>query len=126
MSGSLTIEGVLSEAASKTVMPCVSKPIEVCTTASAAAMRRSVSAYGSRPAKTTDAAGFSFSASRRAAFSWPPPPMTSTSALAETLRAAAAEIEDATAPTPDPSIRERFRQSSRTAAMVEVYNRAQA
>ena len=41
-----------------------------------------------------------------------------------TLRLAASEIVDGTAPVPDPSIRERFRQSSRTAAMVEVYDRA--
>ena len=48
----------------------------------------------------------------------------SVSALAETLRLAASEIVAGTAPEPDPSIRERFRQSSRTAAMVEVYDRA--
>ncbi len=47
-------------------------------------------------------------------------------ALAETLRLAATEIAAGTAPVPDPSIRERFRQSSRTAAMVEVYDRARA
>ena len=41
-----------------------------------------------------------------------------------TLRVAAADIAAGTAPVPDPSIRERFRQSSRTAAMVEVYERA--
>ncbi|MFB3978541.1 glycosyltransferase [Microbacterium mcarthurae] len=46
------------------------------------------------------------------------------SALAETLRRAAADIA-AGAPVPvDPTIGERFRQSSRTAAMVEVYARA--
>ena len=45
-------------------------------------------------------------------------------ALAETLRTAAGQIAAGTAPTPDPSIRERFRQSSRTAAMVDVYERA--
>ena len=49
MSGSLTIDGVPSEAASNGVMPWVSKPIEVCTSASAAASRRSDSAYGIRP-----------------------------------------------------------------------------
>jgi len=48
----------------------------------------------------------------------------STFALAETLRTAAGQIAAGTAPTPDPSIRERFRQSSRTAAMVDVYERA--
>ena len=47
----------------------------------------------------------------------------SVSALAETLRRAAADIEAGTAPTPDPTVRDRFRQSSRTAAMVEVYRR---
>ena len=50
----------------------------------------------------------------------------SVSALAETLRVAAADIAAGTAPVPDPTIRERFRQSSRTAAMVEVYDRARA
>ena len=48
----------------------------------------------------------------------------SVAALAETLRRAAADIEAGTAPTPDPSIAERFRQSSRTAAMLEVYRAA--
>ena len=47
----------------------------------------------------------------------------STAALAAALRRAAADIEAGTAPEPDPSIRERFRQSSRTAAMIEVYRR---
>lgn len=47
----------------------------------------------------------------------------STAALAETLRRAAADIEAGAAPVPDPTIRERFRQSSRTAAMVEIYDR---
>ena len=49
---------------------------------------------------------------------------TSVTALAGTLRRAAADIEAGTAPSPDPSIAERFRQSSRTAAMTEVYERA--
>ncbi len=47
----------------------------------------------------------------------------SVSALADALRRAAADIEGGTAPAPDPTLRERFRQSSRTAAMVEVYRR---
>jgi len=47
----------------------------------------------------------------------------SVSALAATLRRAAADIGAGTAPTPDPTVRERFRQSSRTAAMLEVYRR---
>jgi glycosyltransferase involved in cell wall biosynthesis len=47
----------------------------------------------------------------------------SVGALAETLRRAVADIEAGTAPAPDPTVRERFRQSSRTAAMVEVYRR---
>jgi 1,2-diacylglycerol 3-alpha-glucosyltransferase len=48
----------------------------------------------------------------------------SVAALAATLRTAAADIAAGTAPVPDPSVRERFRQSSRTAAMVDVYDRA--
>ena len=47
----------------------------------------------------------------------------SVAALADALRRAAADIEAGTAPAPDPSVRERFRQSSRTAAMLEVYRR---
>ena len=50
-------------------------------------------------------------------------PDASIEALAETLRRAAAEIEAGTAPVPDAGIRESFRQSSRTAAMLEVYQR---
>ncbi len=50
----------------------------------------------------------------------------STTSLADSLRAAAVDIAAGTAPAPDASIRERFRQSSRTAAMVEVYDRARA
>lgn len=46
-----------------------------------------------------------------------------TAALAETLRRAASDIADGTAPTPLPEVAEAFRQSSRTAAMVEVYER---
>ena len=44
-------------------------------------------------------------------------------ALAETLRQAVADIEAGTQPPVDPSLAARFRQSSRTAAMVEVYQR---
>lgn len=44
-------------------------------------------------------------------------------ALAETLRAAATDIAAGTAPVPSPEVAERFRQSSRTAAMVAVYER---
>jgi glycosyltransferase involved in cell wall biosynthesis len=47
----------------------------------------------------------------------------SVAALAQTLRRAVADIEAGTPPVPDPTVRERFRQSSRTAAMVEVYRR---
>ena len=47
----------------------------------------------------------------------------SISALAAALRQAAADIEAGAAPVPDPTVRERFRQSSRTAAMVDVYRR---
>jgi glycosyltransferase involved in cell wall biosynthesis len=50
----------------------------------------------------------------------------SAAALADTLRLAASDIVAGTAPVPDPSIRERFRQSSRTAAMVGVYDSARA
>jgi len=47
-------------------------------------------------------------------------------ALAEALRAAASDIAAGTPRTPDPTVRERFRQSSRTAAMAEVYERVRA
>jgi len=47
-------------------------------------------------------------------------------ALAETLRRAAADIQAGAAPPVDPSVAARFRQSSRTAAMVEVYQRVLA
>jgi len=50
----------------------------------------------------------------------------SVSALAATLRRAAADIVAGTAPAPDPTVRDRFRQSSRTAAMLEVYRRVTA
>ncbi len=49
-----------------------------------------------------------------------------TAALAEALRAAAADIEAGAPVAVDPTIRERFRQSSRTAAMVGVYERVRA
>jgi glycosyltransferase involved in cell wall biosynthesis len=48
----------------------------------------------------------------------------STAALAQTLRTAAADIAGGTAPAPNRTVRELFRQSSRTAAMIEVYDRA--
>lgn len=44
-------------------------------------------------------------------------------ALAATLRQAAADIAHGTAPQPVPAVAEAFRQSSRTAAMIEVYER---
>ena len=47
-------------------------------------------------------------------------------ALADTLRRAAADIAAGTAPTPVPAVAEAFRQSSRTAAMIEVYQRVLA
>jgi glycosyltransferase involved in cell wall biosynthesis len=50
----------------------------------------------------------------------------SIAALAATLRKACSDIVAGDAPAVDPSIRERFRQSSRTAAMVEVYERVTA
>ncbi|WP_447948623.1 glycosyltransferase [Microbacterium maritypicum] len=49
-----------------------------------------------------------------------------TAALAETLRQAASDIAAGTAPAPLPEVAEAFRQSSRTAAMVEVYRRVRA
>jgi len=45
-------------------------------------------------------------------------------ALADTLRIAAADIAAGRAPEPDPQVAADFRQSSRTAAMLEVYGRA--
>ena len=48
---------------------------------------------------------------------------TAIEALAETLRRAAADIEAGSPPAVDPSVAARFRQSSRTAAMLEVYQR---
>lgn len=50
-------------------------------------------------------------------------PDASVTALAQTLRRAAVDIEAGTAPAVDPEVRERFRQSSRTAAMLEIYAR---
>lgn len=47
-------------------------------------------------------------------------------ALAETLRSAASDIAAGTAPTPVPEVAEAFRQSSRTAAMIQVYERVLA
>ncbi|KJQ55789.1 glycosyltransferase [Microbacterium sp. SA39] len=47
-------------------------------------------------------------------------------ALAETLRRAASDIEAGSAPSPLPEVAEAFRQSSRTAAMVRVYERVLA
>lgn len=47
-------------------------------------------------------------------------------ALAETLRRAASDISSGTAPAPVPEVAEAFRQSSRTAAMVEIYERVLA
>jgi 1,2-diacylglycerol 3-alpha-glucosyltransferase len=50
----------------------------------------------------------------------------SASALADALRRAGADIEAGTAPVPNASIGEKFRQSSRTAAMAEIYERVTA
>lgn len=50
----------------------------------------------------------------------------SVAALADALWAAASDISNGTPRVPDPTIRERFRQSSRTAAMVGVYQRVTA
>ena len=48
-------------------------------------------------------------------------PDASTRALARRCARRPADIAAGTAPRVDPTIRERFRQSSRTAAMIEVY-----
>jgi glycosyltransferase involved in cell wall biosynthesis len=50
----------------------------------------------------------------------------STGALAAALRAAVGDIESGTPVEADPTIRDRFRQSSRTAAMLDVYRRVTA
>lgn len=50
----------------------------------------------------------------------------SVAALAAALRGAAADIDGGSPVVPDPTVAERFRQSSRTAAMVTVYRRAVA
>jgi 1,2-diacylglycerol 3-alpha-glucosyltransferase len=47
----------------------------------------------------------------------------SVAGLAAALRTAAADVAADAAPQPDPAVADRFRQSSRTAAMVEVYER---
>lgn len=51
-------------------------------------------------------------------------PDDATETLADVLKSAVADIRSGAAPVPDPSIAERFRQSSRTAAMLEVYEAA--
>lgn len=48
----------------------------------------------------------------------------STADLADVLQRAVADIRAGAAPVPSPEIADRFRQSSRTAAMIEVYERA--
>jgi len=53
-------------------------------------------------------------------------PDASVASLAETLRRAATDIVNGTAPTPDAGVAEAFRQSSRTAAMIEIYERVLA
>ncbi|MCJ1708403.1 glycosyltransferase [Microbacterium sp. VKM Ac-2923] len=53
-------------------------------------------------------------------------PDATVAALAQTLRLAADDITAGSPVTPDASVGERFRQSSRTAAMVAVYERAVA
>ncbi len=47
----------------------------------------------------------------------------SSPALSAAIHAAVADIRAGTAPRPDPSVADRFRQSSRTEAMIEVYRR---
>ncbi|AOX46088.1 glycosyltransferase [Microbacterium sp. BH-3-3-3] len=53
-------------------------------------------------------------------------PDATVAALSQTLRRATADIAAGSPVTPDASVAERFRQSSRTAAMVAVYERAVA
>jgi glycosyltransferase involved in cell wall biosynthesis len=53
-------------------------------------------------------------------------PDASTAALAQTIARAAADIAGGSAPVPNPVVAERFRQSSRTAAMIEVYERVRS
>jgi len=53
-------------------------------------------------------------------------PDASVTALADTLQRAASDIVAGDAPTPDPDVAAAFRQSSRTAAMIEVYERVLA
>lgn len=53
-------------------------------------------------------------------------PDASTDALAAVLRAAVADLRAGTAPAPDPTLADRFRQSSRTASMLDVYERARS
>jgi len=53
-------------------------------------------------------------------------PDSSTSSLARTLVRAAADVAAGTAPVPDPGVADRFRQSSRTQAMLAVYERVLA
>src|SRR5690606_5336965 len=48
----------------------------------------------------------------------------SVTALADALRSAASDISAGKAPTPDPDVAAAFLQSSRSAAMIEIYQRA--
>ncbi|MGM7670489.1 glycosyltransferase family 4 protein [Microbacterium sp. A93] len=50
-------------------------------------------------------------------------PGPSITELSDVLRRAASDIVAGTAPTPDPEVAKAFRQSSRTAAMIEIYER---
>ncbi|WP_119696224.1 glycosyltransferase [Microbacterium halotolerans] len=52
-----------------------------------------------------------------------PDPDPSVDALASALRTAAEDIRSGSAPVPSPDIRERFRQSTRTAEMIALYER---
>ncbi len=54
---------------------------------------------------------------------WPVAEPLSTSALAQALRSAADDIDAGRAVAVNPEIAERFRQSSRTSAMLEIYTR---
>jgi len=50
-------------------------------------------------------------------------PDASVAALAQTLKRAVSDIADGSAPTPDADVADAFRQSSRTAAMIGIYER---
>jgi hypothetical protein len=54
---------------------------------------------------------------------WDVPGAGAVAGIARALERAVRDVEAGTAPVPDASIAERFRQSACTAAMIEVYER---